>query len=407
MTKEYENNFIIPPPLQFRDGYRPNPKPRTDLQKTSTKDLFNFDDDIFQTENASLRNFKIINTHKVQNKKFNSSTNEFKIKILKPLDDVKEVYFRFQEFIKTVKRKRKLKNNDRVRFIIQNEELPNATSTKFQKVKDFRLAELEQIIKLLEYKNIPLESCRIIIHSVKIPNGSDRLYLAKDTATRKNCIITIKNKDTICLARSIVTAFAILKPECWTKTQVQDGFNKSRKLQKHQAFKLHEEANVEINDYGNDLNDVNKFANFLNIENNIIDSEQFNEIIYTANKGREDKIYLYKTRSHFDVIKSMTAFYNVAYYCHECKKTYTRRDKHKSPSKCLSCFSFTKGNKCEGQEIICPDCNRHFNGEQCFKNHKKNRSKDGKSDSVCKAVRKCHKCESLITGKHVDDQVWL
>ena len=70
----------------------------------------------------------------------------------------------------------------------------------------------------------------------------------------------MKNKDTICLARSIVTAYATLKPECWTKTQVQDGFNKSRKLQKDQALKLHEDRTVEINDYGNDLNDVNKFA---------------------------------------------------------------------------------------------------------------------------------------------------
>ena len=96
-------------------------------------------------------------------------------------------------------------------------------------------------------------------------------------------------------------------------------------------MKLHESANVDINDYGNDLNDVNKFAKYRNIEINIIDSAQFNKITYTANKGSEDKIYLYKTRNHFDVIKSMTAFYNVDYYCNECKRTYTQRDKHKYP----------------------------------------------------------------------------
>ena len=67
-------------------------------------------------------------------------------------------------------------------------------------------------------------------------------------------------------------------------------FNKSRKLQKDQALKLHEDANVEINDYGNNLDDANKFANFMNIEINIIDSEQFKEIIYISNKGKEDKI---------------------------------------------------------------------------------------------------------------------
>ena len=348
-VKKYEDN-IIPPPPQFRDGYKPVPKtrsfksfekpvpkPRSDLQKISTNNLFNFDDDIFQKENASLRNFKIIKTHNVENKKFNSFTNEYQIKILKPLEDDKEIYKIFHELIKKVKINRKLKDNDRIRIVIQNEELPNAISTKFNKVNDFKLDNIDELIKILEYKNIPLEKCKIIIQSVKIPNGTGRLYLSKDTATRKNCIITIKNNDTICLARSIVSAYANLKPECWTKTQVQDGFNKSRKLQKNQALKLHKDTNVEINDYGNDLDDVNKFANYLNIEINIIDSEQFNEIIYTANKGCEDKIYLYKTRNHFDVIK------------------------------CLSCFTFIKGKKCEGKEINCEKCYRKFYGEKCLR----------------------------------------
>ena len=53
---------------------------------------------------------------------------------------------------------------------------------------------------------------------------------------------------------------ANLHPEKWMVTQLQDGFNKSRKLQKKQALKLHEEANIEINDYGNDLSDVETFA---------------------------------------------------------------------------------------------------------------------------------------------------
>ena len=215
--------------------------------------------------------------------------------------------------------------------------------------------------------------------------------------------MTIKNNDSICLARSIVTAYANLKPENWSKSQLHDGFNKSRNLQKDQALKLHEEAGVVM---VNNLDDVNKFSKYLNIEINIIDSEQFNEIIYTANKGCEDKIYLYKTRNHFDVIKSMTAFCNADYYyyCHECKRTYTKRDKLKCPTKCLSCFTFMKEKKCDGKEIICNKCNRKFYGEQCFKNHLKYRSKvENKSDTVCDLVKNCFKCERIITGKHVNN----
>ena len=413
MVKEYE--AIIQPPEQFRDGYKPIPKPRTDrpLQirikppKPSRKpppppnDGFNFYDDIFQTENTSLGKFKIISVQSRENKKFKSYTNEFKVKILKKLDDVKEIYHIFQELIKTVKRRRKLSNNDMFRLVIQNEELSNAISTKFNKVENFKLGDLENVINILEYRAI--EKCKIVVQSVKIPTGKGRLYLTKDTISRKGCIITVKNDDTTCLARSIVTAMANLHREKWTKTQLHDGFDKSRKLQKEQAMKLHEEANVEINDYGNDLSDIEKFAKHLGIEINIIDAKQFNSIVYTANKGSEDKVYLLKTRNHFDVIKSLTAFYDTPYYCHECKKAYTKRDKHKCPSKCLPCFAYAKEWKCNGKEIVCEKCNRKFFGKRCFKNHLKNRSKvEGKTDIVCDTVKKCLDCSRIITGKYVN-----
>ena len=365
---------------------------------------YDFDDDIFQTENQSLEKFKIISVQSSQNKKFKSYTNEFKVKILKKLDDVKEVYYIFQELVKTVKKRRKLSNNDMLRFVIQNEELPKAISTKFNKVENFKLGDLETIINILEYRAIPIENCKIVVQSVKIPAGKGRLYLTKDTISRKNCIITVKNDDTTCLAKSIVTALANLHPEKWTKTQLKNGFNSSRKLQRDQAMKLHEEANVEIHGYGNDLSDVETFAKHLGIEINIIDTEQFNSIIYTANKGSDDKIYLLKTRNHFDVIKSLTAFYDTPYYCHECKKAYTKRDKHKCPSKCLSCFTYAKERKCDGKEIVCEKCNRKFFGKRCFKNHLKNRSKvEGKMDIVCDAVKKCLDCNRIITGKYVNN----
>ena len=415
MVKEYED--IIQPP----DAYKPIPKPRTDRppkmqnvrrppkptrkppQPPKPKDDFNFDDDIFQTENTSLGKFKIISVRSRENKKFNSYTNEFRVKILKELDNDNEIYHIFQELVKTVKKRRKLSNNDMLRLVIQNEELPNAISTKFNKVENFKLGDLENVINILEYRAIPIEKCKIVVQSVKIPTGKGRLYLTKDTVSRKGCIITVNYDDTTCLARSIVTAMANLQPEKWTKTQLHDGFNKSRKLQKEQAMKLHEEAHVEINDYGNDLSDIEKFAKHLGIEINIIDTEQFNSIVYTANKGSEDKVYLLKTRNHFNVIKSLTAFYDTPYYCHECKKAYTKRDKHKCPSKCLSCFTYAKERKCDGKEIVCEKCNRKFFGKRCFKNHLKNRSKvEGKMDIVCDTVKKCLDCNRIITGKYVN-----
>ena len=134
-------------PLQMQNARRP-PKPTR-----KPKDDFNFDDDIFQTENTSLGKFKITSVQSRENKKFNSYTNEFKVKILKELDDVKEIYHIFQELVKTVKRRRKLSDSDSdmLRLVIQNEELPNAISTKFNKVENFKLGDLENVISILEY----------------------------------------------------------------------------------------------------------------------------------------------------------------------------------------------------------------------------------------------------------------
>ena len=381
----------------------PPPKPTRKPQPPTPKDDFNFDDDIFQTENQSLEKFKIISIQSRENKKFKSYTNKFKVKIFKKLDDVKEIYHIFQELAKAVKRRRKLSDNNMLRLVIQNEELPNAISTKFNKVQDFKLGNLENVINILEYRAILIEKCKIVVQSVKIPAGKGRLYLKKDIISRKNCIITIKNDNTICLARAVVTAYANLHPERWSKTQLKNGFNRSRKLQRDQAMKLHEEANVEINDYDNDFSDVDTFAKHLGIEINIIDVEQFNSIVYMVNKGSSDKTYLLKTKNHFDVIESLTAFYDSPYYCHKCKKAYTKRDKHMCPSKSLSCFTYAKDKKCDGREIVCEKCNRKLFGKRCFKIHLKNQSKvEGKTDIVCDTVKKCLDCNRLITGRYVN-----
>ena len=180
------------------------PKPtREPPQPPKPKDDFNFDDDIFQTENTSLGKFKIVGIRNRENKKFKSYTNEFKVKVLKEFDDDNEIYHIFQELVKTVKKKRNLSNNDMIRVVIQNEELPNAISTKFNKVESFKLGDLENIINIMEYRGIPLETSKIIVQSVKIPTGKGRLYLTKDTISRKCCIITVKNDDTTCLARRL------------------------------------------------------------------------------------------------------------------------------------------------------------------------------------------------------------
>ena len=225
--------------LLKQEAKKPSNSANEPISPPTQNGPFNFYDDIFQTENQSLKNFKIISIQSRVNKKLKSYINEFKVKILKKLDDVKEIYHIFQELVKTVKRRRKFSDNDMLGLVIQNEELPNAISTKFSKVGDFKLSNLENVINILEYRAILIERCEIVIQSIKIPAGKGRLYLTKDYVSKKNCIITIKNDDTICLARAVVTAYVNLHPEKLSKTQLKNGLNSSRKLQGDQAMKLH------------------------------------------------------------------------------------------------------------------------------------------------------------------------
>ena len=90
----------------------------------------------------------------------------------------------------------------------------------------------------------------------------------------------------------------------------------------------------------------------------------------------------------------MPAFLAKDYYCHTCKRGYTRRDKHKCPDKCLACF---KPGQHTGDIIVCGTCNRTFFGQKCYEEHLKNRSKGKKRDVVCKLIQKCLECKRTVS----------
>ena len=253
---------------------------------------------------------------------------------------------------------------------------------------------LKSVLEYVEHKEVPLNKVTIEVQSTKIPRGQGRhIKITKDNTGRKRCIITVKNTDTICLARAIVTAHANLNKDQWPKSQIRDGFNGSRLLQKTEALRLHEEAGVPVSDHGNTLEDINTFSKHLGVQINVVDTDYFNEIIHTANPESTNIIYLHKNKNHYDVITSMPAFLSKDYYCHTCKKSYTHRDKHKCPDKCLACF---KAEKHVGDNIVCKFCNRVFFGQKCYDEHLRNRSKGGERDVVCEHVKKCLICHRTV-----------
>ena len=228
---------------------------------------------------------------------------------------------------------------------------------------------------------MPLGEVTIEVQSTKIPRGTGRsIKSSSDNSGRKRCIITIKNSDTMCLVPAIVTAHVNINKDKWTASQLKDGFNKSRVLQ----GTLHKEAGVPVTDYGNTLEDIDTFAKHVGIQINTVDTDYFNEIIYRANTDANEIIYLHKDKNHYNIITLMPAFLGKDYYCHTCKKSYTQRDKHPCPLKCLSCF---KTEHHTGDKITCDKCNRTFFGKNCFEEHLRDRSKGKKAMSCANSSK--------------------
>ena len=374
-------------------------------------------------------NYEIVKIFSKSNKKFQSFFDTFKVKIINPRAIIDIDILLLEIGLKVIKEKG-LQNGDKIRWILNHPSWQKPVSTKLITITgDLNTDLVEEIAKFIEYKDVPLSEVKIEIQSIMVPRGKGRLTVTKDNVSRKRSVITIKNSDSICLARAIVTAVANINKDRWTTTQLKDGFNKSRKLQETEAKKLHEEAEVPISLFGSTLEDVKRFSEHLKVEINILDADRFNEIILTTGTSYAnacETIYLLKNKNHYDVITSMPGFLCKDYYCHTCKKTYEHRDKHRCPAKCIACFKyFPDGKKCSQPEIICNECNRSFFGLECFEEHKRDRSKnkdeieyeeierDGKlitvtktchskRDIVCENVAKCLKCERTIAMKLKD-----
>ena len=114
-----------------------------------------------------------------------------------------------------------------------------------------------------------------------------------------------------------------------------DTIRQGRKIQKQLAEELHQKADVPKEPCG--IDNFKKFQQILqNYQLHVVSADHVNGIIYSGPKV-EKKIYLYYHNNHYDVITSMPAFLNKAYYCARCQNGYDHKEAQECNNACHCC----------------------------------------------------------------------
>ena len=362
--------------------------------------MFPFENDVFSTNIKNRLKLKYVNIHEIFsefNKKFNTRTTDLKISIKKnlPEEKVNVIDKILNEIIVYSKNKYNFKEGDKINIVVEHPGFFNSISTGYncpepiKKLKD----KITQILSSDESVNIL--DCTFRVHIVSIQRGASGAFrvinLVKDKRTKKS-VVQIKNNDNLCCPRAIVVGLSyfsnvILGIEL-TANKIKQ-LRIGRNIQTDLAHKLCDMLGNSYNEEGFTLEDIKNCEELLDIQVNVVCSENFNTVIYRG-CDKDRKIYLYKQGNHFDLITKMSAFFGSSYFCHKCNKPYNNKNKHNckvgKKETCVLCMKeqHATESKCK---LFCKKCNRYCFNKECLTEH---------SVTVCPTVYKCIKCCKIV-----------
>ena len=293
---------------------------------------------------------------------------------------------------------------DQVRFVLQSDQLQFPISIPFCRLEELTvekvLANVEKVVQSNEDFRLN-DTVTINLMHVEMPRGSGRLkhmtLNIRDHLKKKQSVITINNRDRLCLARALVVSIArIEKDRRYEQIKGARG-----RIQHKRAYDLHQAANVPLGPCG--LKEVALFQRYLvQYQIIVVSGDQNNAIVYPpkppANPNPEKSIYLYYQDNHFDVITKLPGFLNTSYFCHRCHKAYDHTTDHLCKGMCRSCRGF--GCIIQDNGMVCHECDRLFKNQACYDRHKQ-QPINGGGKTVCQMVRKCPKCKQSMDVRKI------
>lgn len=227
-------------------------------------------------------------------------------------------------------------------------------------------------------------------------SGNGKRYKPANAAIRKiskRSVISIKNDDSLCCARAIVTMKA--RADEGPQGPTYKNLKKGRPIQERMAKELCRQAGVQEGPCG--LDEIDKFQAVLpNHQIKVISIDPPYCIIYKGKKSSPLVIQLIKTDNHYDGCSSFAGFLSKSYYCHECDKGFDHDDylHHPCDGKWCACcktkdctdYLTNKKRDLHPKPLrLCHLCNRKFYGDGCLAAHYKS--------DLCKRHKRCVQCE--------------
>jgi G:T-mismatch repair DNA endonuclease (very short patch repair protein) len=357
-----------------------------------------------------MEKFTIIkdSTKKVRKYNLTGRTLEFK---LRPVPDGVEPISWIREGIKQIVERAvgNLQPTDRVSFTFCSKEFNRGEGwIRFKRASEIKYEDIWDVISSIYQSNssgLNTESFCLGVTSVRLPAGKGRVNkyntFVEECGMRKG-IITIENKDNLCLPRALVVAMAnIEKDPEFRKVRRDIG-----KIQTKRTKDLMSQAGVTIPEDGAGLPELQKFQRYL---------KEYKIVVYKyGSKGRDvifegtesnKKLNLIHHEGHYNVVTSLTAAFACGYYCEDCHVPHNNKNRHRCGGMCPGCFQSPKCVDDKGM-IKCMDCCRYFRGQICHENHLKPGSWE--KSTVCKQIRGCDNCFKVIKGgrKHTCGEIF-
>ena len=374
-------------------------------------------------------NWKLKSAGSLKNKFWGTTEDRFKIDLKTNSLTESQVENIFEASLSQVKKKQKLKSKDKIRVIIEDPELKFFVSTKLMNANELDVNHIQALIADVVESNIDWQigpNTTINITSINMPSGTSSRecepvldnddkpiisdYKLKQQQLKKfnkKSIIQIKNpNDDLCCARAISTAI-IRNEKGSNSAEYKQIVNDRKKSQYKKAHRLHKKSGVELGVCG--IEEIKKFEEYTGYSITIIDGDFMNEVVYpnvktyTPNEDLNKNIYLYKTGNHYDLIASnrVAGFFSRDNFCHNCKKTYKKKESHRCKFKCNMCLRdncpVLKTSLCDRKyDIECKDCKRIFCDKLCIANHK---IPNKQNKIVCDVLWKCHSCDKVMNSE--------